>query len=111
LGIGFSENLKGAFRQVIYLIGPNAKPSLLSRILAPVLAIAALVAGFFFFTFVLVAFLVLALIAAIWWLLSGRKRFALFKQNFRERQFDPSASGASKREGQIIEGEVIRRDE
>ncbi len=106
---------------MIFLIGPNAKPSLLSRILAPVLAIAALVAGFFFFTIVLVAFLALALIAAIWWMLSGRKRFALFKQNLRERQFDPAAPSSAKREGavspnrrydrDVIEGEVIRRDE
>jgi hypothetical protein len=95
---------------MIFLSGPRNKPSLLSRILAPLLAIATLVAGFFFFTFVLVVLAVVALAAAIWWMVSGRKRFAQFKQSVNAHQFEDVKAPGARREGQIIEGEVVRRE-
>ena len=83
-------------------------------VLASIAAAGVLVLGFFALTAALMVAAVAFLVGAIWWKLSGKKRFqAAARQAFNngganaEFMREPNTSAPM---GRVIEGEVVRRD-
>lgn len=78
-----------------------------------ILAAGLLVLGFFALTAAMAVAAVAALVGAVWWKLSGKKRFeAATRQAFNSganADFG-RASDAREHTGRIIEGEVVRRE-
>lgn len=91
--------------------GPTRRtPGLLGRIIAAVLALAALVVGVTFGLFLLAiaAVLGIALFGWIWWKMRRAIRQAREDPRLRAWQ-DSMNAGTPPRDGRIIEGEVIDR--
>lgn len=78
-------------------------------ILGSIVAAGMIVLGFFALTAALAVSVVAFLIGAIWWKLSGKKRF----QAVTSQAFGSSANAAfvpKPHAGRVIEGEVVSRD-
>ncbi len=86
-------------------------------ILGSIIAAGVFVLGFFALTAAMLVAAVAFLVGAIWWKLSGKKRFQAaakqaFSADFTNSTFThaPDNHGHSGHVGRIIEGEVVRRD-
>jgi len=86
-------------------------------VLGSIIAAGVFVLGFFALTAAIMVAAVAFLVGAIWWKLSGKKRFQAATKHAFSADF-PRAAGvdgettqhASHSGGRIIEGEIVRRD-